>query len=744
AGSVKTLSTGKITEEIRTAAYSSEFSGYHGLLQTTIAVEPDKVDCSSETLPCGSEGYFRFNQSCTDFYECHFNTECQKFLSSPIETCPKCLKFNAKKMRCDFPWNVPECGNLHNIKMKENYCTAPGKYFVPDDCHKYYECIENSNGTIDLTVKTCPSPLKFNKNDRQCAEEDDIPVRPECESPNLYVGDLFDCRKFYRCNGGKPLITLYCPENAIFNGHFCERKSDSHLLLCGDVEGKFNALFSRVSNINTKSGPFDCLFCVGNFFGVNNKEFELYKSGERKAPIPTYILGPNSAEHANLYPDDDSVELCENVYCLGKRGVYTDSKGIRVAYISGISSKESNKHEYSSKDVAELYNACVRGNASFRGIDILLTAQWPSGITKNDPKKIALAVNKTSDLPSWLVLKLKPRYHISGLEGIYYERSPFRCPNLGDHDTTLNIVTRFLGLARVGNPNKEKWLYALNLTPLDKMKIAELLQKTTDETECPFDFTEIDHKIFNTKRKSAGASQYFYDTNAHEESDYGRRRPKRQKIEFDQSKCWFCLSSPSVEKHLIVTVGNATYLALAKGGIVDEHLLISPIEHHQNSLGLPEAALQEMNQFKEALRNFYGRDERVAVFFERNYKTSHMQLQAVPIPKQAVKELKEIFIDEAEARGLKLEVLESRNRLDQVVQANVPFFTVELPDGVVLYTRIKGNFPLNFAREVLVSGPVLNLDERSDWKDCILKKGAEEVLVQRLRTDFEPFDFTDS
>lgn len=91
-------------------------------------------------------------------------------------------------------------------------------------------------------------------------------------------------------------------------------------------------------------------------------------------------------------------------------------------------------------------------------------------------------------------MKLKPRYHISGLEGIYYERKPFRAPNLNDHDTTLNLVTRFLGLARVANPSKAKWMYALSLTPLDKMKISELMQKTTDETDCPFDFSLLDQK----------------------------------------------------------------------------------------------------------------------------------------------------------------------------------------------------------------------------------------------------------
>jgi hypothetical protein len=75
--------------------------------------------------------------------------------------------------------------------------------------------------------------------------------------------------------------------------------------------------------------------------------------------------------------------------------------------------------------------------------------------------------------------------------------------------------------------------------------------------------------VFNTKRKSVGFNQYFYDTNAPEENNDMKYRKKRQKVEFDQSKCWFCLASPSVEKHLIVTVANSTYLALAKGMSVD-------------------------------------------------------------------------------------------------------------------------------------------------------------------------------
>lgn len=54
--------------------------------------------------------------------------------------------------------------------------------------------------------------------------------------------------------------------------------------------------------------------------------------------------------------------------------------------------------------------------------------------------------------------------------------------------------------------------------------------------------------------------------NATEEDEgKSRRKSKRARVEMDQSKCWFCLASPSVEKHLIIAVGNTAYLALAKG-----------------------------------------------------------------------------------------------------------------------------------------------------------------------------------
>lgn len=230
---------------------------------------------------------------------------------------------------------------------------------------------------------------------------------------------------------------------------------------------------------------------------------------------------------------------------------------------------------------------------------------------------------------------------------MFYERSPYRNPG-SQGEAKGEIATRFLGMARVGNPHKQKWIYALSLTPVDRIKLTDLYQETTDETSCPYDADLL--LIAGGKPEHI---QYFYSMDAGSQSDHKHRKrgkgnnhdggQKRQKPVFDQTKCWFCLASPEVEKHLVISVGDEAYLALAKGGLVTEHLLILPVEHHQSCLTLPESVQNEIKKFKDALNKFFAAQGKVAIFFERNYKTSHLQIQVVPVPEPALRELPDIF-----------------------------------------------------------------------------------------------------
>lgn len=43
---------------------------------------------------------------------------------------------------------------------------------------------------------------------------------------------------------------------------------------------------------------------------------------------------------------------------------------------------------YTEKDVADLCDTSLKGNPSFRGIDVLLISQWPSGIIAETSKEV--------------------------------------------------------------------------------------------------------------------------------------------------------------------------------------------------------------------------------------------------------------------------------------------------------------------------------------------------------------------
>lgn len=65
------------------------------------------------------------------------------------------------------------------------------------------------------------------------------------------------------------------------------------------------------------------------------------------------------------------------------------------------------------------------------------------------------------------------------------------------------------------------------------------------------------------------------------------------------------MSSPSVEKHLVITIGENFYLALAKGPINQYHVLILSVTHIQSVSLLSEDDWNELEKFKTALKQFF-------------------------------------------------------------------------------------------------------------------------------------------
>ncbi|KAI8811307.1 CwfJ C-terminus 1-domain-containing protein-like protein [Cladochytrium replicatum] len=47
----------------------------------------------------------------------------------------------------------------------------------------------------------------------------------------------------------------------------------------------------------------------------------------------------------------------------------------------------------------------------------------------------------------------------------------------------------------------------------------------------------------------------------------------------DPNQCWFCLSNPTLESHLVVSINAETYVTVAKGALTSHHVLVIPIAH---------------------------------------------------------------------------------------------------------------------------------------------------------------------
>ena len=62
--------------------------------------------------------------------------------------------------------------------------------------------------------------------------------------------------------------------------------------------------------------------------------------------------------------------------------------------------------------------------------------------------------------------------------------------------------------------------------------------------------------------------------------------------------CWFCLASSDAETHLVVSVAEECYLAMAKGAFNAHHTIILPIAHMASITAVSPEASVELKRFE--------------------------------------------------------------------------------------------------------------------------------------------------
>lgn len=131
---------------------------------------------------------------------------------------------------------------------------------------------------------------------------------------------------------------------------------------------------------------------------------------------------------------------------------------------------------------------------------------------------------------------------------------------------------------------------------------------------------------------------------------------------------------------------------------------------------------------------------KVVTFFERNYLCYHFQINVIAVNINIEWQIKHTFDDKAEEYNINFDTMPMLTDASQLPTG--PYFVAELPDNTTLLTKQMKKFPLHFGREVFCSENLLHCEEKIDWRQCLLTKDTEVLIVKEIRDSFKPFDVT--
>lgn len=551
-------------------------------------------------------------------------------------------------------------------------------------------------------------------------------------------------------------------------------------LVVGAIQGHLRSAVQKISKLHSKQN-FSLVLIVGDVFGEGEdaeNETTALLNGEFSITIPTYFtVGDVALPDKVIEKLQDNDEVCPNLIYLGRKGVFTTSEGIRIAYLGGCLISDSTdvtlgKYDplFKESEAKSLYGA--------HSAHILITNQWPSHVTRLS--KMIVPENVDSDKGVQAIANLsstlRPWYHFSSSPAAMWEREPYN--NYQDYNSLDEpVVTRFKSLAGAQGPTKE-WMAAFSLDTSRAPK-AEL------PGESPFLRQETQRK----RPADAGDNQQSYsryENGSH--GHYSGRHRKKARVK-DPNDCFMCLNKPGFKTHMVVSIGDDSLVTILRGPLPlpttfpqlssTGHVMIIPHYHAADEIAHgrrpnDEVASEfiEMNKFRIALSNMIGSksDGKLgAVCWEVNrtgIRHHHWQLIAIQaehvrkgLVDAAFKVSREKYNYPSFQNCEPDQQLEQRNDYFRVWTWSPTTDPVKMADHVgtntdedmgatkSMYFPLQSadqSFNIWFGREVVAG--LLQLEQRVDWRTCLLanehdEQSAEEQDAEGLKKDFEEFDF---
>ncbi|KAI3640730.1 hypothetical protein MIR68_001608 [Amoeboaphelidium protococcarum] len=519
----------------------------------------------------------------------------------------------------------------------------------------------------------------------------------------------------------------------------------------------YSEFISKLEKINEKYGPFDLIISLGdpgNHLCTYDGKLCIYSCQSRLA---VQSQSQSSSQQSSL--------VNENIIQFVGNGVFQSAEGVQLAY-QFMDCGDQMESQFSN-----------RPGVNF---DILLTQQWPSEINKKSRKMVDFvnSDDKACNDALRVMQQCRPKYVFSDGQNVFYEREPFY---YDENDQLTN--TRFIGLGKYGNNEKQRWFYAFTVSKQSGAQIpADITPSPYSSQRAKRTLTQASGSANNTDNKTATATATNTSTNSSDQ----RKKPrpgyickickstehfiqdcpqKSQRLGapstkvIDVQKCWFCLSNPDIESHLIVSIGKYYYVALPKGPLCKNHVLIIPIAH-QSSLLSPlsssntengdsdgddsKAQKLELQKYMLSITQMYNSLKQTSVFLEINYRTQHSFVQCIPIAEEQMDEdrLVQLYNDQLHALyGQDASMVESTANSQSPSPLCDSYIALRLASTGKLYIyRFQHRFEINIGRAVMAK--FIGAEKKSDWRDCVYKKHLEVQLAEDFKTQFQEYDFT--
>lgn len=405
-------------------------------------------------------------------------------------------------------------------------------------------------------------------------------------------------------------------------------------------------------------------------------------------------------------------------------------------------------------------------------VDIFLSGSVPAHANPTAPPNEGHRA-----LAGVLATRMFPRYHFApGQE--FFERPPYKSSLHADlNDDGKVRLTRFITLGTFGG--KARWFYAFNLD-LDESKSVDIPAGTTVNP-----YEEHRQQMRQEKNSNNNHDIRDKDRESHKRSRQDGRstRPTKRQIHVvSPSECFLCLSNPTLESHLITSIADNTYLALAKGPLLEAstqpnkipgHFIVVPISHVPAlpiDKSVREALEVERARYVSALHQLFNAqataagktDGVVTVAFDMSRPTGvHYHTQVMAVSGAHAAELEKIFekyqqvneIDNAsispelasEATNFfRFQITRSTNTHDEN-DASVDeskdkkrYGTTTTTFVIALCDDPHRRFDIQFGRRVVADA--LSLTHRMDWRACAQTKTEEEQDAFAFKAVFKEID----